>query len=315
MGVETTGKKQTVHRINTTNSLGTCLYNEIKQRKADGERREICAYAQIPRLVRVEYYYEIYIDSLFLINFAMNFWVLLLVDNSLHRTATRCRLLLGAVVGGLGYCLMFLLPIPYAIGKLLFGAVGVNSAMLFIVFRPHTFQVFWKLIERLTLCTFLFGGAFFLLINHVQVFRKNLLSLTGILLCGGLLWMFLSHKGKKKKDRICRVEIFGEAGRKITVQAIVDSGNSLREPISGKPVSVLDEKLFMALWEKEPEGFRAIPYHSVGCDRGIMKGYEVPRMIVEWEGIRKECVGIYVGLSQTLVSEGYQMLIHPAILE
>ena len=263
----------------------------------------------------MEYYYEIYIDSLFLINFAVNFWVLLLVNNSLHRTATRCRLLLGAMVGGLGYCLMFLLPIPYVMGKLLFGAVGVNSAMLFIVFRPRTLQVFWKLIERLILCTFLFGGTFFLLLNHVQVFRDNLLSLTGILLCGGLLWMFLSHKSRKKKEKVCRVELFGEGGRHIAVQAIVDTGNSLREPISGKPVSVLDEKLFTALWEKEPEGFRAIPYHSVGREKGIMKGYEVPCMIVEWEGLRKECRDIYVGLSHTSVSEGYQMLIHPAILE
>ena len=263
----------------------------------------------------MEYYYEIYIDSLFLINFAMNFWVLLLVNNSLHRTATRCRLLLGAIVGGLGYCLMFLLPIPYAMIKLFFGAVGVNSVMLFIVFRPRTLQVFWKLIERLILCTFLFGGAFFLLLNHVQGFRNNLLSITGILICGGLLWMFLSHNSQKKKERVCRVELFGETGRHITVRAIVDSGNSLREPISGKPVSVLDEKLFTALWEKEPEGFRAIPYHSVGCDRGIMKGYELPLMVVEWEGIRKECHDIYVGLSQTPVSEGYQLLIHPALLE
>ena len=53
--------------------------------------------------------YEIYIDSLFLLDFAMNLYLLLLVNRNLNHTATWKRLLAGAALGGAGYCLMFFL--------------------------------------------------------------------------------------------------------------------------------------------------------------------------------------------------------------
>ena len=44
--------------------------------------------------------YEIYIDSLFLLDFAMNLYLLLLVNRNLNHTATWKRLLAGAALGG-----------------------------------------------------------------------------------------------------------------------------------------------------------------------------------------------------------------------
>ena len=51
--------------------------------------------------------YEIYIDSLFLLDFAMNLYLLLLVNRNLNHTATWKRLLAGAEWGGEGDCLVF----------------------------------------------------------------------------------------------------------------------------------------------------------------------------------------------------------------
>lgn len=62
----------------------------------------------------------------------------------------------------------------------------------------------------------------------------------------------------------------------ITVTALVDSGNSLTEPISGKPVCVVEEKIVRGLWGKSMKGFRAIPFHSVGQNHGILEGYLLP---------------------------------------
>ena len=44
-------------------------------------------------------HYELYLDSLFLLNFGMNLLLLCLVDHSMGHTATWYRLLAGAVVG------------------------------------------------------------------------------------------------------------------------------------------------------------------------------------------------------------------------
>lgn len=104
--------------------------------------------------------YEIYIDSLFLLDFAMNLYLLLLVNRSLNHTATWKRLLAGAAFGGAGYCLMFFLPFSYVPVKILFVGIPVNAGVLYVTFLPHSFALFKKLFMQMTGYAFLFGGAF-----------------------------------------------------------------------------------------------------------------------------------------------------------
>lgn len=53
-------------------------------------------------------HYELYLDSLFLLNFGMNLLLLCLVDHSMGHTATWYRLLAGAGVGAVWYLFPFL---------------------------------------------------------------------------------------------------------------------------------------------------------------------------------------------------------------
>ena len=53
-------------------------------------------------------HYELYLDSLFLLNFGMNLLLLCLVDHSMGHTATWYRLLPGAGVGAVWYLFPFL---------------------------------------------------------------------------------------------------------------------------------------------------------------------------------------------------------------
>lgn len=267
-------------------------------------------------------YYEVYIDSLFLLSFTMNLYLLMLLNRSLHRTATRWRLIMGAAAGSLGYCLAFILPFGGAVIKTLVMALVLNSAVLYGVFRPASFRAFFKLLEQaLTYCLFI-GGAFFLLINHVKVFREHRMQMMGVLACGGFLFLVISGlEEKKERERAgpCKVVLKSRTGKSITVDAIVDTGNSLREPISGQPVSVLDKTLFEELWDGEEEflGFRAIPYRSVGCERGIMRGYEIPEMLIKQDGFDWICRDVYVGVNEGRAASmgDYGMLVHPELLK
>lgn len=266
-------------------------------------------------------YYEVYIDSLFLLSFTMNLYLLMLVNRSLHRTATRWRLVVGAAAEGLGYCLAFVLPFGGAVVKTLVMALVLNSVILYGVFKPASIKAFFKLIEQTLKYCLLIGGAFFLLINHVKVFREHRMQTMGILASGGLLFLGISAwEEKKERERAgpCKVVLKSRMGRSITVDAIVDTGNCLREPISGQPVSVLDKALYEELWdgEEQPAGCRAIPYRSVGCKRGIMMGYEIPEMLIKQDGFEWVCRNAYVGLNEgKLASMGdYGMLLHPELL-
>ncbi|MCH5275508.1 MAG: sigma-E processing peptidase SpoIIGA [Lachnospiraceae bacterium] len=267
-------------------------------------------------------YYEVYIDSLFLLSFTMNLYLLMLLNRSLHRTATRWRLVLGAAAGGFGYCLAFILPFGGAIVKTLVMAIVLNSAILYAVFRPASLKAFIKLLEHTLKYCLLLGGAFFLLINHVKVFREHRMQMMGVLACGGLLYLIIScYEEKKEKERAgpCKVILKSRAGRSVAVDGIVDTGNCLREPISGEPVSVIDKALFEELWngEEEPVGFRAIPYRSVGCERGIMMGYKIPEMLIRQDGFEWICRNVYVGLNEGKVASmgDYGMLLHPELLK
>lgn len=52
-------------------------------------------------------HYELYLDSMFLLNLGMNLLLLIMVDHSTCRTATWYRLLCGAGIGAVCYLLPF----------------------------------------------------------------------------------------------------------------------------------------------------------------------------------------------------------------
>lgn len=82
----------------------------------------------------------------------------------------------------------------------------------------------------------------------------------------------------------------GDQG-KMEVLALVDTGNGLIEPISQKPVAVLDEEVWkrMRMWMK-PERFKMIPYHSIGKERGLLEGYEVDALTVQGMGKKSSLI-------------------------
>ncbi len=265
-------------------------------------------------------YYEIYADSLFLLNFTLNLYLLLLVNRSLCRAVTGWRIFLGAIWGGAGYCVMFFLPVPVVL-KILFALICVSGGSLIFVFRPAGIHAFWQVAEKMMLYAVMLGGAFYILINHMKVFRNNMMPIIGTLACGGVISLVIYgriSKSEKEKQKPCMVELHNGMKR-VRIQGIVDTGNSLLEPVSGEPVSVVDKEIFDKLWAEEEliSSFRAIPYRSVGCHRGIMKGYEIPEVIIEHSGVKKVCHNIYVGISEGKVSSAgnYQILVHPKLLQ
>ena len=128
--------------------------------------------------------------------------------------------------------------------------------------------------------------------------------------------IFLRHRKKEEEHAAyCQVFLRGTDGE-CWVPALIDSGNTLREPISGAPVSVLDARVFKSLWREEPSGFRAIPYHSVGKNSGILSGYPVPQITIRYRGVEKVCRNVYLAVSEEeIAGKEIPMLLHPALLQ
>jgi stage II sporulation protein GA (sporulation sigma-E factor processing peptidase) len=109
-----------------------------------------------------------------------------------------------------------------------------------------------------------------------------------VLLC---LFGFRVYPGKQ---HYVSVRIY-HGNKKAELTALVDTGNSLRDPVSGAPVLVVDHmtaeqllgmtidqlsKPIETLASGKYQGLRLIPYTSVGQPAGMMLGLRVDRLLI-----------------------------------
>lgn len=261
-------------------------------------------------------YYELYVDSLFLVNFTMNLYLLMLVDQRMLAAARPWRLILGAVCGALAYPVLFLLWLPVPV-KLLLG-VAVSLGMLPVTFSIRGFRSFLKLTESMLCHAFCMGGVLLLFLRCFRIAEGVLAGVFGIMAAGGCVFLFRRHSQRQSRETVCRATL-KQGGAQMTVAALIDSGNSLCEPISGKPVCVVERAVLHSLW-KTPQGYRAIPYHSIGRKHGILEGYPLQELSVEAGGVRRVFHDVYVAAGPEEISSGdfpetetVKMILNPRI--
>lgn len=260
-------------------------------------------------------YIELYVDSLFLVNFVMNLYLLILVNRSTYNTAGPGRLLLGAAVGALVWILPFLNWGPAAL-RIILSALAGTCLMVRMVFRVRGLKAILGILEKLLWFSFLLGGGVLFLQGVLPDFREYAVGIFGIMGAGGLVFLLaLDVKKRRRESERCPVTLVMEREgvlQRCVTSGLIDSGNSLVEPISGKPVSVIGKEVFDALWEEAPLLWRAVPYHSIGKKRGILQAYAVSEVWLEPEGMILKCKDVYVAVSPEPI-EG--MIVHPALLK
>lgn len=271
--------------------------------------------------------YEIYVDKLFVVNFCMNLYIVILIDRATLRTATRRRLIFGALVGALCYMLPFFVG-GHVILKLLLGYGIGTLAMLKVTFLFNSLKTFWQIFEKMLLYSFLLGGMM-LCVLRLPLARQIGLSTTwGIVGMGAGMTLLLAIVwNRQRKGELCRA-ILVNKNDKMTISALIDSGNSLVEPISGSPVSIIDKSIFDSFYHNQNLRYRVIPYTSVGKKRGILSGYLIPELQIEVNGMIKKCTNVYVAVrddvdeenakresEQTNSGESVKIILHPQLLE
>lgn len=131
----------------------------------------------------------------------------------------------------------------------------------------------------------------------------------------GRLWVMKLYK--RNKEVFCKVSLQGDS-EVLEIMALVDTGNGLVDPVSGKRVAVLEKAVFQKMTlAMKPEKLKMIPYHSLGKERGILTAYEVEKIEIRKEEekqiIRNVILAIYEG---KLSGKGsYQMILSPELLQ
>lgn len=178
----------------------------------------------------------------------------------------------------------------------------------------------------------LMGGAvsFALLIiksrgfSEYGVFYVSPKSYPLILLCIGAAYFFIKlffrimSERRRKESNI--VEIAVSLGDKTCIfEALVDTGNSLREPISDRPVMIGEAEAVRELIVDNYENakIRIIPYSAVGVKSGNLLGFEVDKVIIrerdrEYQGAAS-VLAVYNGSFG--LEEGCRVILHPDMLQ
>lgn len=268
-------------------------------------------------------YYKLYIDSVFILQFMTDLYLLSLAGRFLRCTATHGRRCLGAVLGAVLSCLAIMVPVGSVGGRMIISALPVSMCMMCCTYRMHCMK---KLIHSSLVmagCGFFLGSVMIWILNRLRVILKGRGSLILTIVIGCLAYRIMAAvfdvvlSRRQNSLRIVRFYV-PALSQEIKVSALVDTGDHLVDPMNGAPVSVISHKIARCMASCFiPEKYHAVPYRSVGKDRGILNAYEVPEMIIEEDGreIRREHV--IVAICDTGISEEsvYQMILHPRLLE
>lgn len=272
----------------------------------------------------------IYVDTLFLLNAMVDYLLLLASARLAGEPLARLRFLLGAVLGGL-YAVAIFLP---GLSFLARPPCRLAAAVLMVL------AAFWKsrrLLRQVVIfsalsCAFgggvlaiaLLGGRGLALSNGVLYSGMDLkivlLSAAG---CYGALTLIFQRTGRHTASsgelRPVRLTL-GE--RQVSLTALVDTGNTLTDPATGRPVLVAEADCVEELLPpgirpspadlRDPAGalerledpwrrrFRLLPYRSVGVDRGLLLALRVDQVQVGEE----DRGPMLAALSPTPVSDG-----------
>ena len=272
---------------------------------------------------------EIYLDTLFLMNLMIHLWILSLLRKRFGISSSRWRDWAAAFTGTAVY--IGVLGTAAYIGALGMTVIAEIFLQLFtmilsvgsmtVVFLPGRKRYLWKkVIAHGFFYSFVIAGILRAVLRKWAFVTGREITVWTILLsvyACAQIGSLLLRKGKELRGKSICPAIIHSSGVKTGVMALIDTGNSLLEPVSGKPVCLIEEELLARITLENTLFYRAIPFRSVGCEYGILYGVEIPELTVCRE--EKQYVihqVICAGVPYSLSKKGsYQMILHPAILQ
>ena len=193
---------------------------------------------------------EVYVDLFFIINLSMDYLCLYICARIMKRRINAPRLLLSSAIGALYSSISLFLPISSAI------ALSLDALICFLICLIAFYEK-ERNISSVLLCAFLFIGismttggcmtAIFNLLNRLDL-PLNEISDDGIstymfaavaAVAGAVALRSGQAISKHASVTNCTVTV-AVNGKSITLNALSDSGNLVRDPISGRQVILID---------------------------------------------------------------------------
>lgn len=230
----------------------------------------------------------------------------------------------------------------------------LSIVMIYVAFTPKNLKQLFKFMAIFYLTSFVFGGCAFFLLYYLkpqEILYKNGF-LTGtypikIALLGaivGLALVSIAFKVIKnrmsKSDMFCKIKI-NYKGKCTKINAMIDTGNLLKDPITKIPVIVVEKNnlqeivednvldaiegviagenndLVQEVGEDYISRFRLIPFSSLGRQNGMLIGFKPDGVVVEFDGTEIENKEVIIGIYNKQISRNgeYSGLVGLDLLE
>jgi stage II sporulation protein GA (sporulation sigma-E factor processing peptidase) len=247
----------------------------------------------------------IYGEYLFVENFIVGLLLLLLTGKLTGYMPHKIRLLTGAIFCGISSFILFI------------NLYGIMSYLArFIISLVCTLICFGikKWLKRTLIflvLTFLSGGIVLGLLmwqsqpalSHQGIIYADAITyiqlISASVLAFGVSYWFVKFIRQRNLNENIQGNVYIDIGGKTySFRAYLDSGNSLKEPITNKPVVLIDkcgaEKLNFCATDM-PSRYTIIPYEAVGTEKGSLEGVRTDKIIFQDKEIEGTYLAFYDG--------------------
>lgn len=294
----------------------------------------------------------VYIDVLLIENFFMNFLLLYLLSRFTKNKTCIWRLIASAIFGAMYVIIVFFPGLQFFYTILI--KFSVSVIMIIIAFFPLKILAVIRSIFLFYLEAFIFGG---LLLGTLFLKSSALNTVNGALLVesptpsptflilGSIVAtiitkygfdFFENHSINEKLKLKLEIVLNNQS---CVLTALIDTGNSLKDPITNEPVIIVYYKAIFDILPEElkeviehdysyeifksrviksvlKSRIRIIPYKALGVENGLLLGVKVDLIISEQSGIStmiKEPVIAFYNMPISNMGD-YQALTYPGII-
>lgn len=296
----------------------------------------------------------VYADLLFFENLLANCFILKLASAVSGCSLKVFRIVISASIGAL-YA-VFAVALTDSIMMTSFvSKIAVSVLMVLTAFRIRNTSEFLRRWGMMLLSAFLLAGctyAFSSVLDGGVISYGGLMyispqgTLKAFLFSAGLCIVLVTPIGKILSGKVLRegsiVPVHIRLGEKsVRFNALVDTGNSLMDPLTGYPVIVVEAEsvknilppevyasvisnnmeFYTQMMDEGDEDFwirrvHLIPFKSIGKENGILTGFRPDNIRIGREGVFREINDVIVGICGIKLSNNarYSALVGPAIL-
>lgn len=284
----------------------------------------------------------IYIDVLICVNLLINYVVLILETKFLNLRKKRKRLILSALIGSFYSIFIFFDQLNLLIS--LFIKLLMSITIILIAFGFINIRSFIKSIITFYFINFVFGGIIFCIWYFVSpkgIFIKNgivYFEISPIFLILSTVVVYFSIKiyqyfleDNDLHNNFCDLEIFN-SNKNIRLLAKIDTGNSLKEPFSNKPVIVAEYQLLKDILPIEIKKYiqgdvedwitksnkinslRIIPYSTVSGE-GLLPAFVPEKVTIKYKN-KTYIKETFLAISKrNLFLGNYKALVPPDLID